>query len=345
MTIRRCYGVGVVLVASALVPLVPMQAVGQGQASAADVSEGLRTPWGDPDLQGVWDYWTFTPLERPEEFAGKDVLTDEEAALVAQQGRAAALATDSEGPGPGSTGAYGQEVWTERARATALTQPSLIVDPPGGRMPPLTPVETNRVSAHRETGGRPVRSRAAGIGTDGPEDRGLAERCIVGFSTGPPMLPGGYNNNVQIFQAPGYVALAVEMIHDVRIIPLDGRAHLSQGVSQWLGDSRGRWDGDTLVVDTANFTGKVGSFSTTGVSWGTGENLRLTERFTRVDADTLRYEFTVNNPAVFTRPFSGEFPMNRNDLPLYEYACHEGNYGLFNILNGARVEEQAASGR
>ncbi len=341
MTIRRFYIVGVVVVIGALVSLVPVPAAGQSLASAAEA--GPRTPWGDPDLQGVWDYWTFTPLERPEEFAGKVELTDEEAALVARQGRAAALVTDREGPGPGSTGAYGQEVWTERGRATALTQSSLLVDPPDGRMPSLTPAETSRVSAHGAAGGRPVRSRAAGVGTDGPEDRGLAERCIVGFSTGPPMLPAGYNNNVQIFQAPGYVVLAVEMIHDVRIIPLDGRAHLPERVNQWLGNSRGYWEGDTLVVDTTNFTDKIGSFSTTSVSWGTGANLHLTERFTRVDADTLLYQFTVENPAVFTRTFSAEFPMNRSDLPLYEYACHEGNYGLLNILSGARAEGLAVA--
>ena len=302
------------------------------------------TPWGDPDLQGVWDYWTFTPLERPEEFAGKDVLTDEEAALVGQQGKKAALERDREGPDAGDPGAYGQEIWTERSRATALNQPSLIVDPQDGKIPPLTPAEQRRVKAHRASGGHPVRTRAGGVGTDGPEDRGLAERCIVGFSTGPPMLPAGYNNNVQILQTPGYVVLAVEMIHDVRVVPLDGRPHLPSDIRQWLGDSRGHWEGSTLVVDTTNFTDKIGSFSTTRVSWGTGGTLHLTERFTRVEAGTLLYEFTVENPTIFTRSFSAEFPMNRSDLPLYEYACHEGNYGLFNILSGARAEEQAGAG-
>ena len=297
------------------------------------------TPWGDPDLQGVWDYWTFTPLERPDEFDGKDTLTDEEAALVGQQGRAAALASDRDGPPEGNPGGYGQEVWTERSRATALNQPSLLVDPPNGKLPPLTSAETSRVDAHRASGGRPVRTRANGVDADGPEGRGLSERCIVGFSTGPPMLPGGYNNNVQIFQAPGYVVLAVEMVHDVRVIPLDGRAHLAPSLRQWLGDSRGHWEGDTLVVETTNFTDKVGSFSTTFESWGTGGNVRLTERFTRVSADRLQYGFTVDDPAVFSRTFTGRFPLNRSDLPLYEYACHEGNYGLYNILSGARNDE------
>ncbi len=207
-----------------VVSLLPVPVSGQVQSS--DVSVGSRTPWGDPDVQGVWEYWTFTPLERPENLSGTDELTREEAAAVAEQAREAALAIDRDGPRAGSTGAYGQAVWTERDRATALTQPSLIVDPPNGELPALTSIETNRVSTHREAGGRPVRSRAAGIGSDSHQDRGLAERCLVGFSTGPPMLPAGYNNNVQIFQAPGYVVLAVEMIHDVRVIPLDGRPHL-----------------------------------------------------------------------------------------------------------------------
>ena len=343
MTARHVFVLGALAAAGAFALLVSAPAAGQRPASRAGGWDEPRTPWGDPDLQGVWDYWTFTPLQRPENLADKEVLTDEEAALFAQQASEAALAIDRDGPRAGSTGAYGQAVWTERGRATALTQPSLIVDPADGRLPPLTEVETRRVSAHRAAGRRPVRSRATGVGTDGHEDRGLAERCLVGFSTGPPMLPAGYNNNVQIFQAPGYVVLAVEMIHDVRIIRLDGRAHLPAGIPQWLGDSRGRWEGGTLVVDTTNFTDKIGSFSTTGVSWGTGEQLHLMERFTRTDDGKLLYEFTVENPAVFTRSFSASFPMNRSDLPLYEYACHEGNYGLLNILSGARTEERAAA--
>ena len=305
----------------------------------AEQSQVARTAWGDPDLQGVWDYWTFTPLERPEEFAGRDALTDEEAAIVGQQGHADALARDRDGPAEGSPGAYGQQVWTDRARATALTQPSLLVDPSDGKIPPLTAAETGRLAAAPASGERPVRTRAAGIGSDGPEDRGLAERCLVGFSTGPPMLPGGYNNNVQIVQSQGFVALMVEMVHDVRIIPLDGRPALDSKIQQWLGSSRARWEGETLVIETTNFTDKVASFSTTFESWGTGTNLRLIERFTRVDADTLHYEFTVDDPTVFSRPFSGRVPMNRSELPLYEYACHEGNYGLQNILSGARIAE------
>ena len=326
-----------------VVVLVAALAGTAGAGGQGAASETPRTPWGDPDLQGIWEYWTFTPLQRPDDFADRAVLTEEEAAAVGERSRQAALTRDSERPAEGDTGAYGQEVWTERSRATALTQASLIVDPPDGRIPPFTAAEERRIEEHRRAGGRPVRTRANGIGSDGPEDRGLAERCIVGFSTGPPLLPAGYNNNLQVFQAPGYVVLAVEMIHDVRVVPLDGRPHLPDHMRQWLGDARGRWEGDTLVVETTNFTDKIASFSTTSVSWGTGGGLTLVERFTRVGDGTLEYEFTVENPSIFTRPFTARYPMNRSDLPLYEYACHEGNYGLMNILTGARAEDAAAA--
>ena len=308
------------------------------QAGGNQSSEMKKTAWGDPDIQGIWEYWTFTPLERPDEMSNRSELTDEEAAAVAQEGVDAARATDA-GAREGDTGAYGQEVWTERSRAVALNQPSLIVDPPDGRIPAFTTSEERRIARHAAAGGRPVRTRAGGIGSDGPEDRGLAERCILGFSTGPPLLPAGYNNNVQVFQVPGYVVLVVEMIHDVRIIPLDGRDHLPANMTQWLGDARGHWEGDSLVVETTNFPDSIGSFSTTSVTWGTGKELTLIEKFTRLDDNTLEYEFTVNNPSIFESPFTARYPMNRSDLPLYEYACHEGNYGLMNILTGARKED------
>ncbi len=309
---------------------------------AAAQGANPRTPWGDPDLQGIWDYWTFTPLERPDEFADRDRLTAEETAEVARRSHAAALARDAPPP-PGQVGAYSQAVWTDRARATALTQPSLLVDPPDGRLPALTAGAQQRAEAHSAAGGYPVRLRVGGLNEDGPEARGAAERCLLGFSTGPPMLPAGYNNNVQVFQAPGYVVLLNEMVHDARVVPVDGRDALPSGIRQWMGSSRGHWDGDTLVVETTNFTGGTGSFNTSFVSWGSAENLRLVERFTRVDADTMRYEFTVDDPTTWTVPFSGRFPMNLSDQPLYEYACHEGNHGMFNLLSGARAEERNAT--
>ena len=319
-------------------------ALGQTQQSLLETSTSLRTPWGDPNLQGVWDYWTFTPLERPDRFADRDQLTSEEAAEVAQRSNAEALARD-EPPPPGQVGAYSQAVWTDRARATALTQPSLLIDPPNGKLPALTADAERLARSHRERGGYPVRLRVGGLNEDGPEARGVAERCLLGFSTGPPMLPAGYNNNVQIFQTPDYVVLLHEMVHDVRVVPLDGGYSLPTHVRQWLGSSRGHWERDTLVVETTNFTDRTGSFSTSFESWGSGENLRLTERFTRVDGETLVYEFTVDDPDIWVTAFTGRFPMNRGVAPLYEYACHEGNHGMFNMLSGARAKERAAVGQ
>jgi hypothetical protein len=314
-------------------------------AAAAQAARGTaipRTAWGDPDLQGVWDYWTFTPLERPKEFAGKAVLTEAEAAQLGQRLRDQAIGNDQRRT-PGNPGGYSQETWTDRTKAKALTQTSIIVDPPDGKIPSITPDAKKKAEAHRASGGRPVRTRTDGIGVDNPEDRGLAERCILGFSTGPPMLPGGYNNNIQVFQSPGYVAILLEMNHDVRMVPLD-RPHVSKNIRQWMGDSRGRWEGNTLVVETTNFTDKTAAFSgrigAGGFEVGSGENLRLIEKFTRVDADTLMYEFTVDDPSTFTRSFTGRFPMSSTPQKLYEYACHEGNYGLLNMLQSARAEEQ-----
>ena len=322
--------------------LIALLALAFPAAALAQSSEAPRTPWGDPDLGGVWDYWTFTPLERPEELADRATLTEEEAAAIAREANEAALARDLAAP-PGDPGGYSQEVWTDRVRATALTQASLIVDPPDGRVPPLTADAEAREAARLAGDGQPVRIRVGGHGTAGPEERGLAERCLLGFSTGPPLLPGGYNNNVQIFQTPDAVALLIEMNHDVRFVPLDGRPELTDGIRQWMGSSRGRWEGDTLVIDTRNFTDRTASFALTGSAWGSAGELHLEERFTRVDGDTLLYEFTVNDPASFTRAFSGRMPMNHSDLPLYEYACHEGNYGMENLLRGARAEELEAA--
>jgi hypothetical protein len=317
-------------------------AVGAQQPAGRDATIP-RTPWGDPDLQGVWDYWTFTPLERPSEFAGKAVLSDAEVGQLAQRLREQTVAGDATRPRSGDPGAYSQEAWTDRARATVLKQTSLIVDPPDGKIPPLTPQAEKAAEAHRASGGHPVRMRTDGVGADAPEDRGLSERCLLGFSTGPPFQPGGYNNNVQIVQTPGHVMLLLEMNHDARIVPMDRRPHLPGELRSWLGDSRGRWEGNTLVIETTNFTPKVASFSArrgaSGFELGSGEHLRLVERLTRVDARTLQYEFTVNDQTTFTRPFTGRFPMNFSDQQIYEYACHEGNYGLIHILQGARSEK------
>lgn len=308
-----------------------------------------RTVDGHPDLQGVWDFRTLTPLQRPEDLEAQAVLTAEEAAEI--EAAAAQRVAEADAPSEvrteplpvgGNVGGY-NNFWFDRgAGVVDDRRTSLIVDPPDGRLPALV------AGASREGGEadadasptRPVRFRVDGIGLDGPEDRGLAERCLLGFNTGPPITPGGYNQNLQLFQAAGHVAILNEMVHDTRIVPLDGRPHLPGHVKQWMGDSRGYWDGDTLVVETRNFTDKTSSFSpSVRGAIGTGASLRLTERFTRSDEDTLIYEYTVDDPSTFTRPFTAALQMKRGQAPLFEYACHEGNYGLHNILAGARVAE------
>jgi hypothetical protein len=319
-------------------------APGKGTVKSTKTAGGVpRTPWGDPDIQGVWDYWTFTPLERPKEYGDRATLTDAEHAALVKRLSGQAAATDARGPATGDPGAYSQETWTDRARGTALKQTSILIYPEDGKIPPMTPEAQQKAAAHKAAGGHPVRQRTDGVGDSDPEDRGLSERCILGFSTGPPFQPGGYNNNVQIVQTPGYVVMLLEMNHDARIVPMDGRPYLPSKIETWLGDSRGHWEGNTLVVESRNFTPKVAAFSARlgagGFEFGSGENVRLVERFTRVDAKTLHYEFTVNDPSTFTTPFTGRLPMNLTDDRIFEYACHEGNYGLMNILRGGRSTE------
>ena len=192
---------------------------------------------------------------------------------------------------------------------------------------------------------RPIRYRGGGAYPNGPEDRGLAERCLIGFNTGPPILPGAYNQNLQIFQTADHVVIYNEMVHDARIIPLGGHPHVPDAIRQWMGDSQGYWDGDTLVIESTNFTEKTAGFNdslTTGI--GDGKALHLTERLRLRNADTLEYEFAVNDPATFTAAFTGMIPMAKSDSLIFEYACHEGNYALHDILAGARVEELRAAG-
>ena len=337
---------------AAVVALAPAAAAGQ----SAESSTPPRTSWGQPDLHGVWDFRTITPLERPEELADQEFLTAEEAANLEQEAadRIARLAAPSEvrteplpaGGGARSVGAYNNFWIDSGTNIIGDRRTSLIVDPSHGRLPPLRPGAAEQIgSASADLPGhRPVLYRAGGIGTDGYEDRGVGERCIVGFNSGPPMLPSAYNNNMQLFETADYVVILNEMVHDARIIPLDGRPHLPEDVRQWMGDPRGHWDGDTLVVETTNFTNKTPSFNPTiASSVGTGETLTLTERFRRVDADTLLYEYTVDDPTTFTRPFTAAIPMRKSEEPIFEYACHEGNYAMEGILGGARALERVAA--
>ena len=314
--------------------------------------EPSRAGDGKPDLQGVWDFRTLTPLERPESRGDQAVLTPEEVAEFDAQSvereRAAYAPSevrDEPLPVGGNVGAYNSYWVDQGASVVDGARTSLIVDPPDGRLPALAPgVEMVTLSLGEDLPGeRPIRVRAAGIGADHWEDRGLAERCLLGFNSGPPIVPAGYNQNIQIFQTSDHVVILNEMVHDARIVPLDGRDHLPEEITQWLGDSRGYWDGDVLVVESQNFSDKTASFNpSVAHSVGSGTTLRLTERFSRAGDDTLLYEYTVTDPATFTAPFTVSLPMKKGDV-MYEYACHEGNYGLPNMLSGARVLELARS--
>ena len=286
----------------------------------------LRTPWGEPDLQGVWSYATITPLERPDSKAGKELLSDEEVEILDKEARTGADRRDGT-PEADLARAY-NAFWYDRGKSDGRT--SLIVDPADGRLPSLTPEGRSRQAARAE--------QLRGHEFDSASQRPLQERCITYH--GVPPIPSGYNNTYQIFQTPGYVAIVDENIHDVRGIPVDGRAHVGRNIRQWNGNSRGHWEGDTLVVETTNYSPKtVFRFP------GNGETLRATERFTRVAADRIDYRFTINDPATYTRPWTAVLPLvNLPDYVIYEYACHEGNYAIAHALSGARAQEKAAAG-
>ena len=282
-----------------------------------------RTAWGAPDLQGVWDYRTATPLERPNAFEGREFLTDDE--VVAYEHRAVTRADGRPPDDPRSAPSVHAPEWLDYGKRVVDTRrTSLITLPDDGHIPPLSDEGERRVAARRTA---KQRQGAA----DSYRVRSLWERCITrGLPTG--MMPAGYNNNVQLLQTPDSVVIFNEMIHDARIVPLDGRPHVDDAIRQWRGDSRARWDGDTLVVETTNFSDDA-DFN------GSNGNLHLVERFTRIGADAVKYEFTVTDPMTWTSPWTVTFPLTRSREPVYEYACHEGNYGLLNILSVARSTE------
>ena len=302
----------------AVVLLVPAGMAGQTQTAAADSWTPSRTPWGDPDLQGVWSFATITPLERPSEFAGRERLTDAEVGALNQ----GALTRGDEPPPPGDPGAY-NAFWFARGESTGRT--ALVVDPPDGRIP-FTPEGRQRIDARTALRTRPA---------SGPEDRSPGERCVHHTKAGPPMSAGGYNNHLRLLQTPDYVVIWTEQIHDARIIPMDGRPPVAGNIRQWMGSSRGHWEDDTLVVETTHFNGQA-SYQ------GSSEGLHLVERFTRVDADTLEYEYTVEDPVTYARQWTASIAMKPVDGDLYEFACHEGNYGMVGILGGARADDKAA---
>jgi len=280
-----------------------------------------RTSDGQPDLQGYWATATLTPLERPAEFAGKEFLTEQEAAEYEHRLLNELNSDRRDGSADVDLRRNYNEFWRDRGTTlVASRRTSLVVDPRDGKIPPLTP-EARRKQAARAEGGRLLR---------GPEDLALRIRCL---SRDLPMIPTPNNNFLQIVQGPGYVAIYQEMMHEYRVIPLDGRPHADSRIRGYMGDSRGRWEGQTLVIDTTNFIGKSNFY-------GADENLHLTERLTRTAPDIILYQFAVDDPTAFTRAWSGELSMRRTQEAVFEYACHESNYSMTNILSGARTAEK-----
>ena len=311
-----------------------------------------RTAWGQPDLQGVWDFRTLTPLERPEEQGDKEFLTAEEAAALEQAAvdrdilllnrppERTAAGGNVDRREDGTPGFY-NNFWLDRGTTVVGTRrTSLIVDPPDGRLPPLTAEATRRAASPEAK--RVFAANRGSVPAVSWLDMEPGDRCIQHGKAGPPINPGGYNNNIQLFQTPSHVAILNEQIHDVRVIPLDGSPHLRTGIRQWMGNSRGHWEGDTLVVETTNFNGKHEQVARPDLS--SGEQLSLVERFTRTDAGILLYEYTVTDPATWVSPWTAQVPMKKNPDSIYEFACHEGNYSMPVRLAGARAMEKEAEG-
>ena len=323
MTCRRLRA-SVVPVLAFVVPVL-------AAASAAGQS-APRTPWGDPDLQGIWSSSGATPMERPDEYQGRATLTDEEVAAIRSETDARdqrLLAADAQRTrAGGNVGAY-NNFWMERGARTNRT--SMIVDPPSGRFPPLTP------AGERARDSRPR-------GDDTWEDRHIWERCVTRGGMPNAMFPRSYNNNMQVFQAPGYVVMLLEQVHELRVVPLDDRPFPPPHVGQWNGVSRGRFEGGTLVVETRNLDSRVSALQPWSVfnsHDGSGEGLSLVERFTRTGPDSLEYEVEVSDSQMYTRPWTVAYPFWRSDQLMYEYACHEGNIGMEGILSGGRAEDAA----
>jgi hypothetical protein len=324
-----------------LVHASPAAAQTSPSARAADATAGSkkftapRTPWGEPDLQGVYSNRTITPFERPANVGGREFFTADEVAALEKR---AQEQSGDEGRSKGTRGdverAY-NDFWWDRGTKVTSPRTSLVIDPPDGRVPALTEEAKKRAADEAK---RPAfrGAGASGRGTDTWLDRSTFERCITRGMPGA-MSPTAYNNNYRITQSPGYVAIQIEMLGGTRVIPTDGRPHVSKGIRNWMGDSVGRWEGDTLVVDTTNFTDKV-------LYRGAAENLHLIERFTRVGPGEIDYRVTIEDPTTFTRPWTVAIPYVNTGEDMFEYACHEGNYGMEGILSGAREEERAAAG-
>jgi len=319
-----------------LVWLGPGAANGQTKPSPAQKSTWTqtKTPWGDPDLQGIWNNVTATPLQRSEEFKDRQSVSSEEAAALEQKTinrQQTNENTPIEQQSAGSRTGYSPLIWFETSTKLSENRTSLLVYPEDGKLPALTP-EADKIAKDM------VEARRVSP-ADKPEDRGPYERCITRGLPGA-MMPGFYNHNYHILQTKDYVAIVVEMIHDARIIPMDRRPHVDGSIKQWLGNSRGHWEGDTLVVETTNMRYMP---ERNVAVFGTTESGKITERFTRLGQDRMDYHVTVNDPKWYTQAWTASIPMTKVKGPLYEYACHEGNYGLPNILAGHRKEERDAA--
>ena len=308
------------------------------------------TEWGSPDLQGVWNFSSSVPMERPEQFGDREFLTEEEVAALSASSEAEESTLLDEVPLPeGEVGKTYDDFWNELTSINDSIRTSHIIYPKNGRVPPIRPNVAVQYGTRQsvKTADRPSRHLARGIGSDGPEDRGLSERCLIGFNAGPPFTPSVYNNNVQIIQNKDTVVIMTEMIHEARIVPLYDSAadlvSLHEDIRLYSGDSRGYWEGDTLVVITKNFNRLVASFGGLAADLGLPGNAYgkvLTEKFTRVGPSSVTYQFTVDDSITYTDKFTGVIPLTRVDGLLYEYACHEGNRAMLYMLRGARVEEQ-----
>ena len=330
------------------------------EAQAEVKSSGYQAPrnsYGQPDFQGIWDFRTLTPLERPVELGNKAVFTEEEQAafksktidvLDVDKGRDSNDVSDTN---TDVEGAYNNFWFDYGSSMNEDRRTSLVISPENGRLPALTEEAVARMKQNhlREYPVRDILSIGlVGFLPAGPETLGLSERCLLSFNAGPPLTPSAYNNNLRIIQTPKHVVIFTEMIHDARVVPIDGSSHLPAEMTKWTGDSRGHWEGDTLVVETTNFTGKTPTFqmpinladpSMNGVV-GTGENYTLIERFTRTSDSVIVYEYTVTDLSTFTKPFTVAIPLKASDSQIFEYACHEGNHGAAGMLSGARQEEK-----
>jgi hypothetical protein len=331
----------------ALLSIIPL--AGQAPSTPGDAKKATKpykqskTPDGQPDLEGFWTNSTYTPLQRPKGVT-KEFYTLEEAAELEK--RAAERESAETKPGTAADVHYDEgQFGLNRSQSTFARnlRTSLILDPPDGRIPPLTAEAVKRAADLAEA------RKQRGGPFDRVQNLDYDDRCVIMAGTAPPMLSPGYMSNYQIVQAPGYVMILVERVHDARIIPLDGRPHPPDTVRQWVGTSRGRWEGNTLVVESRNFNNKrpgVGDTQMAGLAFtGASEDMRVTERFTRVDEDTIMYRFTVEDARTWARPWTAELPMAKLEPqgPLFEHACHEGNYGLYNTLSGARADERRAA--